>query len=72
MNRCPAYPVLPRTTVVPIDTLEDGVDVVSFGERVLYSCHHGYREVKGSSVRMCQEDGTYSGQDLICEGILMS
>ncbi|CAN7937170.1 unnamed protein product, partial [Ixodes hexagonus] len=34
---------------------------------VHYSCHHGYRLV-GPSSRTCQEDGTWSGPQPVCEG----
>ena len=33
-------------------------------------CGPGYRLVAGSSIRLCQEDGTWTGTEVVCEGWL--
>lgn len=66
--RCPAHPTVLHTTVVILDTQRDGPEVVSFGEKVIYTCNHGYMEASGSSMRECLADGSYSGKNLVCTG----
>ena len=35
------------------------------GETLTYSCHDGY-VLQGNAVRTCQSDGTWSGQEPVC------
>ena len=41
-----------------------------FGDKCLLYCDIGYRQINGSSERICQADGTWSGQAPYCEGKL--
>ena len=45
-----------------------GSDHNVFGGKCLFYCNMGYRKIKGSNERICQADGTWSGQALHCEG----
>ena len=44
-----------------------GTDVLVPGSRAMYSCDDRHR-LSGSSVRECQEDGTWSEIEPTCEG----
>lgn len=37
------------------------------GSLVKLRCNHGYFKSKGDQTRVCQEDGTWSGEDMVCE-----
>ena len=41
-----------------------------FGDKCLLYCDIGYRKINGSSERICQADGTWSGEVPHCEGRL--
>ena len=47
-----------------------GASYNSFGDKCLLYCDIGYRQINGSSERVCQADGTWSGQAPYCEGKL--
>ena len=42
----------------------------TYGHRATYSCNTGYRLV-GSSPRICQATGRWSGSAPICQGVLL-
>ena len=39
-----------------------------FGDKCLFYCDIGYRQIKGSTKRVCQADGTWSGKAPYCQG----
>ena len=39
---------------------------MAFGSVANYSCDSGYI-LMGSELRMCMADGTWSGEDLVCQ-----
>lgn len=39
----------------------------AYGSVIRFVCNNGYRVI-GSAERTCQADGTWNGQDAICEG----
>ena len=41
---------------------------ISYGDKCLFYCEHGYKAVSGTKERHCQEDGTWSGSPLACAG----
>ena len=43
---------------------------ISYGDKCLFYCEHGYKAVSGDKERHCQEDGTWSGSPLTCTGKL--
>ena len=43
----------------------------NFDDGCSYSCKRGYTSTSGNQARKCQADGTWSGQELVCEGIFM-
>ena len=43
---------------------------ISYGATCLFYCEPGYKAVSGTKERHCQEDGTWSGSPLTCQGKL--
>ena len=43
----------------------------NYNDGCAYSCKRGYTAISGNQARKCQADGTWSGQELVCEGIIM-
>ncbi|PFX23098.1 sushi, von Willebrand factor type A, EGF and pentraxin domain-containing protein 1-like isoform X2 [Stylophora pistillata] len=41
----------------------------SYGDKCLLYCDVGYRRVNGSTERICQADGTWSGEEPYCEAV---
>lgn len=41
---------------------------ISYGDKCLFYCEHGYKAVSGTKERQCQENGTWSGSPLTCTG----
>ena len=39
-----------------------------FGDKCLLYCFRGYHRVNGSTERICQANGTWSGEKLHCQG----
>lgn len=51
---------------------EEGIHTVKsgeyyFGDEVHYKCLPTYKYASGKTVRMCQADGTWSGQPAVCQ-----
>ncbi len=42
--------------------------VYTYNHTVTYSCPAGYEEQSGDTLRICQENGSWSGVSLICSG----
>jgi len=43
------------------------VTALTYMSRVTYSCHNGYKVVEGDEVRICGENGAWSGESPKCE-----
>ena len=43
----------------------------NYNDGCAYSCKRGYTAISGNQARKCQADGTWSGQELVCEGNLL-
>ncbi len=41
----------------------------SYGDKCLFYCKYGYKPISGTKERHCQEDGSWSGSPLTCEGM---
>ena len=39
-----------------------------YGTTLNYTCQIGYRQTHGDLKQMCQADGSWSGQNLTCQG----
>lgn len=39
-----------------------------FGDKCHFSCEIGHHRVGGSTQRVCQADGSWSGKEIICQG----
>ena len=39
-----------------------------FGDKCLLYCHLGFRQINGSTERICQANGTWSGDEPYCQG----
>lgn len=39
-----------------------------YGDKCSFYCTPGYRRVNGSTERICQANGTWSGEEIKCEG----
>lgn len=61
---CPA-------TVAPHDVkvIEEGK---YFGSQLVWKCQAGFRRLAGDEVRYCDVNGKWRGEQLICQGMLMS
>jgi len=45
---------------------------ISYGDKCLFYCEHGYKALMGTKERHCQENGTWSGSPLTCAGKVSS
>ena len=63
--RCP-HLVAPSHSL-PSGCVRGSADNV-FGDKCLFACDIGYRRVNGSTERICQANGTWSGEMLYCRG----
>lgn len=63
--RCPRL-------VAPLHSFQSGCGGSSmdnvFGDKCLSYCNIGYWRVNGSTERICQANGTWSGEELYCQG----
>ena len=46
-----------------------GGDLTVFPNKILFDCDEGFN-LRGSSVRYCQKNGTWSGYQTFCAGIV--
>ncbi|XP_023931706.1 CUB and sushi domain-containing protein 2-like [Lingula anatina] len=59
-------PRIPGTNVTFIDSNNDGLDIVTYGESILFTCQPGYNMAGGDVIKTCLGNGTFSGIDLQC------
>ena len=64
--RCPRLPLPPHGVLSGCGF--GSIDNV-FGDKCLYNCDIGYLKINGSSERVCQANGTWSGQPPDCQGV---
>ena len=60
-------PVKCPKLLVPLSVEEDSV-CTTFGCDMLRVCAVGYSRKSGDKIRQCQADGTWSGEELLCQG----
>lgn len=65
---CPRAPEIANAVAHITDTNNDGLDNVSYKERVGYTCEDGFIQIGGSTSRRCMEDGKFDGVDIKCQG----
>ena len=59
---CPTLPLPANSKLLSCSTTE-----MLYGTVCRFSCNEAF-EAKGSTVRRCTENGTWSGTDLVCVG----
>ena len=65
---CLDPPEVAYTVSSTVDTNQDGLELLTYQEEVIYSCVSGYEPTGGGdNRRMCMHDGGFNGTDLICE-----
>ncbi len=45
------------------------ISLTSVGSHVEYTCNEGHKIVSGNEFRYCQDNGVWSGEAAVCEGI---
>ncbi|KAH3852651.1 hypothetical protein DPMN_095164 [Dreissena polymorpha] len=51
----------------PIENATVTAPGLTLGNVAIYACDRGYNATKGSEERLCQSDGTWSGEPLVCK-----
>ena len=65
---CLDPPEVAYTVSSTVDTNQDGLELLTYQEEVIYSCVSGYEPTGGGdNRRMCMHDGGFNGTDLICK-----
>ena len=67
MQRKLSHPVVDCGSLNNITSAQVTTDNTTFGSQANYSCSEGYL-LNGTSTRVCQADGQWSGNEPTCEG----
>ena len=71
-RKCPVPPPGPFSRVVTSGTSQSpapNMSLYSFQHRVGYVCQDGFEKFSGSSYRVCEHKGEWSGEALACTGM---
>jgi len=71
MLRKLTHPVVDCGSLNNITSAQVTTDNTTFGSQANYSCSEGYL-LNGTSTRVCQADGQWSGNEPTCEGMSLS
>ena len=64
---CPAVRKIDNVNIEPVHCMTKSTN---FNDGCAYSCKPGFKYIQGDQRRVCSHDGTWTGQELVCKGIL--
>lgn len=64
---CPEVRKIDNVNILPVKCL---THPTNYNDGCAYSCKPGFEFIKGDQKRVCSHDGTWIGEELVCQGMV--